>query len=136
MPDVVTCLLTNNGKLLILKRSNNVSTYKGQWGGVAGFVEPDEQPLDTAFKEIKEEVGLDRGDVTLQQKGKPLIFDDIYEGKTYHWIIHPFVFKVQKKEKIQIDWEHSELLWIPPRNLPRYHTVPHLSKLVNQLLKE
>ena len=45
MPKAVTCLLINdNGKLLILKRSKKVSTYKGQWGGVAGYIEEGESP--------------------------------------------------------------------------------------------
>ena len=46
MPRVVTCLLVNNeGDLLILKRSNRVRTYKGLWGGVAGYVEEDEESV-------------------------------------------------------------------------------------------
>ena len=54
MPNVVTCLLENNGEILILKRSEEVGTYQELWGGVAGFVEEDEDPRETAVKEIKE----------------------------------------------------------------------------------
>ena len=39
MPKVVTCILQYKNKILILKRSNKVGTYKEMWGGVAGFVE-------------------------------------------------------------------------------------------------
>jgi 8-oxo-dGTP pyrophosphatase MutT (NUDIX family) len=47
-------------KLLILKRSDKVGTYKGLWGGVAGYVEENEEPYETALKEIKEEVGIEK----------------------------------------------------------------------------
>ena len=60
MPKVVTCLLMKDSKLLILKRSDKVSTYKGLWGGVAGYIEEHEEPYETALKEIKEEVGIEK----------------------------------------------------------------------------
>ena len=39
MAKVVTCLLENKGEILILRRSEEVGTYRELWGGVAGFVE-------------------------------------------------------------------------------------------------
>ena len=59
MAKAVTCLLINDeGKLLILKRSDKVRTYRCLWGGIAGYVEENEDPYDTAVKEIREEVGI------------------------------------------------------------------------------
>ena len=135
MPRVVTCILTHKETILLLKRSNEVKTYKGMWGGVAGYIEKGEQPRDTAYKELQEEVSLTKNDVELVLEGNPHLFDDVYEGKTYHWVIYPFVFYIEKKEKIQIDWEHTELLWIPPRDIHCYNSVPHLTDLVNQLFE-
>ena len=117
MPDVVTCLLIYNDKLLILKRSEKVRTYKGLWGAVAGYIEKNEKPYDTAIKEIKEEAGLNKNDIKFVKKVKPVRITDIHEGKKYDWVIHPFVFKIEKKGKIQIDWEHIEYAWIPPQNI-------------------
>ena len=104
MPHVVTCLLVHNGKLLLLKRSNRVRTYKGQWGGVAGYIEPGETPLETAYKEIKEEAGFTQDEVLLLTEAKPVAFKDTYRGETYDWVVHPYVFEVEKKEKLDIDW--------------------------------
>ena len=53
MSQVVTCILEHDGKILLLKRSNQVGTYRGLWGGVAGYVEELEDPYDTALKEIQ-----------------------------------------------------------------------------------
>ncbi len=130
MPKVVTCLLENKGKILILKRSSKVRTYKGLWGGVAGYVEEGETPLETAIKEIKEEVDLEKDDVEFIRRIAPIKFTDFHEGKKYDWTIFPFLFYVFKKDKIKIDWEHSELKWITPSDIINYDTVPHLKEIV------
>ena len=134
MPAVVTCLLTNDeGKMLILKRSNKVKTYKGMWGGVAGYVEKGEEPYETALKEIREEVGIKEDGVSLIKRLDPIEFTDIYRGEKYDWIIHPFIFLIKKKDKIQIDWEHTQYKWILPPEITRYDTVPHLKKIISKI---
>jgi len=130
MHKVVTCLLEHNGKILILKRSLKVRTYKGLWGGVAGYIEEGETPLETSIKEIKEEVGLEEENFKLIRRIDPVKFTDFYEGKKYDWIVFPFLFSVYKKDKVKIDWEHSELKWIFPLEIINYNTVPHLKEIV------
>jgi len=136
MPKVVTCLLMKDKKILILKRSDKVSTYKGMWGGVAGYVEKHEEPYETALKEINEEVGIKKENISLLKQCDPFTFTDHYEGKKYDWKIYPFLFKIGKKDKIQIDWEHSEYRWILPSNIGRYDTVPHLKEIVLKIFDE
>lgn len=134
MPQVVTCLLEHNGKVLLLKRSNLVGTYRGLWGGVAGYVEDDEDPYDTALKEICQEtrVGLDA--ITLIKKGDPIEVLDSYEGKRYDWIVYPFLFHVQDKALVRIDWEHDEYRWVYPSDVKKLDTVPGLDDVVALLL--
>ena len=135
MPQAVTVLLINDEKkLLILKRSNRVRTYKGMWGGVAGYIEENEKPYQTAFKEIKEEVGLENEDVELLNYLDPISFTDFYEGIRYDWEIFSFLFKIKKNNKIKIDWEHSEYRWIAPSQIKKFDTVPHFKEIVSKLL--
>ena len=134
MPDVVTVLLIHNNELLILKRSEKVRTYKGLWGGVAGYVEKNEKPYDTAIKEIREEAGLEKEDIEFVKRGKTVRYTDVYEGEKYDWVIHTFVFKIEKKDKVQIDWEHSQYAWILPQNIVDYETVPQLKEIVLETL--
>lgn len=136
MPSVVTCiLLDEHENILILKRSNNVGTYKGRWSGVAGYVEEGEKPVDTAFKEIREETGLNNNDVELIKTAEPFEFTDFYEEKKYDWKVYPFLFKVRKKSKVQIDWEHINYRWIKPSDIERFEVVPRLKEVVSKLLK-
>lgn len=135
MPQVVTVLLINDEeKILILKRGNKVRTYKGMWGGVAGYIEENEKPYQTAVKEIKEEVGLENEDVEIINQLDPISFTDFYEGKRYDWEIFSFLFKIKKNSKIKIDWEHSEYRWIAPSQINKFDTVPHFKEIVSKLL--
>jgi 8-oxo-dGTP diphosphatase len=134
MPQVVTCLLEHDGKILFLKRSSLVGTYRGLWGGVAGYVEELENPYDTAIKEIRQEAGIDLDALELVRKGNPIEFSDTYEDRRYNWIVYPFLFHIKSKELVRIDWEHEEYRWISPSEVKKLNTVPGLDKVVAQLL--
>jgi 8-oxo-dGTP pyrophosphatase MutT (NUDIX family) len=136
MPDVVTCLIIDEkGRLLILKRSDKVRTYKGLWGGIAGYVEEGEKPINTAYKEIFEELGLKKEDVKLLNNISPIKFTDTYENKSYNWTIFPFLFNTYKKDKVQIDWEHTNYKWILPKDVEKFNTVPHFLDVVLKSIK-
>ena len=130
MAKVVTCLLENKGEILILRRSEDVGTYRELWGGVAGFVEEGEEPYETALKEIKEEVGIGKKEVLSVKKEDPVKFTDLYENKLYDWIVYPFLFHIKGRDMIQIDWEHTEFRWIKPSELKNYDTVPRFREIV------
>ena len=89
---------------------------------------------ETAIKEIKEEVGLEKNDVNLVKQYGPVKFSDIYEGESYDWEIYVFVFIIKKNSKINIDWEHIEKKWILPSEIGEYNTVPFLKEIVYKIL--
>jgi 8-oxo-dGTP diphosphatase len=134
MPQVVTCIIEHQGKILLFKRSNLVGTSRGLWGGVAGYVEELEAPYDTAVKEIRQETGIDLDALELVRKGDPLEFSDTYDGKRYDWIVYPFLFHVNNKELVHIDWEHEEYQWVYPSEIKKLDTVPGLDEVVRKLL--
>ena len=95
---IVTCFLKYRNKILILKRSNSVSTYQGKWAGISGYIDnPSNNPTDQAYKEIQEETGLTTNDITLVKQGIPFeIIDNTIKKK---WIVHPYLFHVKNKKK-------------------------------------
>jgi len=129
--DVVTVFLTSGGKVLVVKRSSKVRTYKGHWSGVSGYLES-EDPLKQAYQEVFEELGLGTEEVSLVKKGEPLeVFDPTRERA---WRVHPFLFVVHKPDKIRLDWENVEMRWILPEEILQLQTVPKLKETLERVL--
>lgn len=126
---VVSCFLENRAKILILKRSTKVSTYKGKWATVSGYIENYEEAIKTAKREIEEEVGLNFESCKLIKKG-----DIIYarDGDII-WAIHPFLFSIPSK-RIKLDWEHTDYKWISPKEVRKYKTVPRFKQALFSLI--
>ncbi len=122
--EVVTSFLEHAGKILLLRRSDRVSTYRGRWAGVSGSIDSGHSPEQQARVEILEETQLADADVRLLAVGEPLSIDDAETGR--RWLVHPFRFVVLHPERIQTDWEHVESRWIDPENLKDFETVPRL----------
>ena len=126
---VVTCFVVrSDGKLLALRRSDRVGTYRGKWAGVSGYLER-ESPRDQAWIELREELGLDEGALELEVEGEPLTISDQVEGKT--WLVHPFRFRLTGDPVLRLDWEHLEMKWILPREIRSLATVPNLLETWN-----
>ncbi|KAF6256070.1 hypothetical protein COO60DRAFT_148070 [Scenedesmus sp. NREL 46B-D3] len=75
-PVVTAFVRRDDGKLLVVKRSDKVGSYRHLWGGVSGGVEGSESLLDRALTEIAEEAGLTPQQLQLVSFGRPLPVDD------------------------------------------------------------
>jgi len=129
---VVTSFLESESKILILRRSDRVSTYQGRWAGVSGYMEKgaDEQ----AFIEIEEETSLTQDDLKLIKRGKPLLIRD--EKLGIKWVVHPYLFRIKDRNKIRIDWEHREIRWVDPKEIDSFETVPMLKETLARVYRK
>jgi len=128
---VVSALLRRKGRILILRRSDKVGSFQGYWSCVSGYVERGEDPLDTAIREIEEEVGIPPDRASLVRRCGPNLAETeqvIFES---HW----FLFDCDQKE-IRLDWEHEEFAWADPSRLEAYKLVPWFGDLLTQLMVE
>ena len=119
--DVVTCVLRHGGAVLLLRRSEDVGSYAGRWGAVAGHAEGD--PDAAARAEIREEAGLDPGAVTLVRRGDPFPVTDADLGT--RWVVHPYLFDCPGRA-VETNWETAEHAWIAPTAILHRETVPEL----------
>ena len=130
--DIVTSFLLNQGKILILKRSETVKTMKNMWSGISGIIENDEDPLTRAKIEIFEEVGIKENEIKLLKIGNEI---DIVspQYKNHQWHVFPFLFETNNLE-IKINWDNSDFKWIYPLELKEFDIVPSLEKVLLSLL--
>ncbi|MER5174210.1 MAG: NUDIX domain-containing protein [Candidatus Nitrosocosmicus sp.] len=123
---VVTSIIENDNKILILKRSEKVKSFKHKWAGVSGFFENNEDLLSRALIEIYEEIKLNKEDLILKKILKQITIT-IENEKSI--TIQPFYFS-SKTRDISTDWEHSEYKWIIKDQIKNYDTVPKLTEIV------
>jgi translation initiation factor 2B subunit (eIF-2B alpha/beta/delta family) len=126
--DVVTVFLRHDAAVLLLCRSDEVGSYSGQWGGVAGHVEDGDwsggHPDGAAHREIREETGLDpEADVTLVRRGDPFTVEDRELG--IRWVVHPYLFDATTRET-ETNYETTDYEWVAPTAVLRRETVPDL----------
>ncbi|MCI4319816.1 MAG: NUDIX domain-containing protein [Thermoplasmata archaeon] len=122
--DVVTAFLERaDGQILVLRRSDKVGSFRGQWAGVSGFLE-DPTAEAQALREVQEETGVPASALSLAATGR-LVF--ARDGDRV-FAVHPFRFRVGETA-IRLDWEHTEFAWIPPGELGARSTVPKLTKV-------
>jgi len=119
--DVVTSFIECDGEILLMKRSQDVRTYRGHWAGISGYLET-ERPIDQARTEIREETGIEPDQLQLVEQGDPLVVDD----NDKHWRVHPFRFQPEGDVTITLDREHTSWQWTNPAQLDTLKTVPAL----------
>lgn len=127
--DVATSFLYLDGRVLILKRSKKVGTFKEHWAAISGTVEDGETPTHAALREIEEETGLSKGKLSHVKSGNAILVDS-QEGS---FRVFPFLFRTET-ENINLNWEHSEYAWISKNELGKYKTVPKLAETLNEVL--
>ncbi|CAE6504473.1 MAG: NUDIX domain-containing protein [Candidatus Nitrosotenuis sp.] len=129
---IVTSFVTSNEKFLLLRRSEKVKSMKGLWGGVSGIIEGNEDPLSRAKIEIYEETGIDSQSIRLLKAGKEMAVSSP-QYPDHQWVIFPFLFEIENP-RISLNWENSSYVWIEPKEIYRYQTVPSLADVLFNLL--
>ena len=126
---VVTCFLESDEEILLLRRSQQVGSYRGRWAGVSGYVET--TPYEQALTEIREETGLQPKDLQLLSKSEILTVED--EELGVRWLVHPYLFHINGRAKVRTDWEHIEARWISPKDIGDFATGPRLKETLDSV---
>lgn len=126
---VVTAFVYRGERIALIKRSQQVGTYKGAWAGFSGFME--KIPLDQAYTELSEEAGLPKESMCLRGIGVPLPVEDATESRS--WLVLPFLFQLQDGAEIRTDWEAEEWGWFHPTDLEDMDMVPGLTAALDRV---
>jgi 8-oxo-dGTP pyrophosphatase MutT (NUDIX family) len=123
----VSAFLRNRGRVLVVRRSERVGSFRGRWSAISGYLEGGEDPRDRARSEILEETGI-KG-ARFRRAGEPVV---TRHGSTA-FVVHPFLFDVPTRS-VRLDWENVESRWIAPGDLPTLRTVPRLGDVLSLVL--
>jgi translation initiation factor 2B subunit (eIF-2B alpha/beta/delta family)/8-oxo-dGTP pyrophosphatase MutT (NUDIX family) len=112
------------GSVLVLKRSDKVSSYKGAWAAVSGSIEEGEDVLGAGLREVEEETGIPPSSLKFEVTGRPLSV--LGEGGDKLWVVHPILLSVIADEEVRLDWEHTECRWASRDDIASLDSVPRL----------
>lgn len=130
---VVTVFVKYREKILLMKRSNRVRTYREKWNTVAGYLDNLGPIKEKILEELNEELKISKDNISSIHIGEPYRFTDIKAKKT--WIVHPALVILKNKPKIKLDWEHTEYKWIRPEELKEFDTTPRLDESFEKAFK-
>lgn len=129
---VVTAFIRRQGQVLLLKRSDQVGSYRGCWAAVSGHIEQ-VSALQQALIEIREETGLRAEQLRLVARGAMLNVVDNEMQRC--WQVQPFLFElVDEGAEVCLDWEHDCYQWLAEERLDQCPTVPQLAKAYRSCL--
>jgi 8-oxo-dGTP diphosphatase len=129
---VVTCFVRFRGRILLLKRSEQVGTYRGLWHTVAGYLDELKPLREKILEELEEELSLGPELIAEIRLGEPYEFADPSVGKT--WLVQPALVELKDEPALKLDREHTEHRWITPEEIRGYPTVPRLEESLRRVL--
>ncbi len=124
---VVTGVVKNRDKFLILKKAPDDRNYPNKWSFCSGFVKEFESGEDTCLREIKEETGLD---ANIVKNGG--IIEVIDEEKGKKWVVAVYLCEADKEE-VKLCHENVEFKWVSLDEFKDYEFVPSLAKDLKSL---
>ena len=110
---IIDALVLKEDKILLVKRSTKLSKEPGKWAVVGGFVNRDENLLQTVKREVKEETGYSVKDITFLY----VMHSPDSPGEDRQNIKFVFFCTALDKEG-EHDWEESEVEWFNLDKLP------------------
>jgi len=114
--EVVSSVVSRNGKCILEKRPEKSRSFPGHWSLVAGKIEEGETPVEAARREIMEETSI--------KVGEPVdCMEPLYvrEGKTL-FKVYPFHFDAEDQDVV-LNEENDEYVWASVEDAERLKTV-------------
>lgn len=126
-------LVQNQGDIVFLQRAAT-GEFQGSWELPGGKVDPGDTIQTGAWREVKEETGLDVDFINVL----PEAIEDryIHEGKHSgaHYCAFGFVALTEERDIILKPDEHSTFLWLPPdRALKELNLTKTSAAAINKL---
>lgn len=114
--EVVSSVVSHDGKCILEKRPDKSHSYPGHWSLVAGKIESNESPVDAARREILEETNIKVG----EPKGRmePLY---VRERRTL-FKVYPFHFDSEGQEPV-LNEENEKYIWASIDDAEKLDTV-------------
>jgi 8-oxo-dGTP diphosphatase len=118
--------LRRGGQVLLLRRSAAASPFPGLFNGLGGHVEPGEDVLASALREVREETGLQPRGLTLRG-----VLHATEAGRNEGVLV--LVFAGDAPDETPLPPSEGEFAWLDPADPERLPLVPDLPHMLPML---
>lgn len=125
IPRVLIFLFNSKDSVLLIKGSANKARWPGKYNGIGGHVEANEDILEAALRELKEESGITR--VNIQLIGQIMINVSDISG------VALFIFSGLYDRSDFSSSQEGNLEWIKLSNIHRLPVVEDLPVLIQRI---
>lgn len=126
---IIPYRLTNQNQVEILL----VHHQKGHWAFPKGHPEGDEQPLDTALRELKEETNLTASVHDPDQSFQEMYWFTNPDGQKTHKTVQFFLGEVQPNQETKIlEAEVQDAAWVPIEEVRDKLTYPASKRVFDE----
>ncbi len=129
---VVNCVVTYEGKILVVQRSAELNFYPGYWNGVSGFLDDQRGLLQKVKEELREELGIPATKILSVQLGE--VFDQDAPKYKKTWIVHPVLVEVST-DQITLDWESRVYRWVTRKEAKKLKLLPGFDQVLEKTLR-
>ena len=129
---VMNCVVMHKRNILLVQRSKSLNFYPGYWNGVSGFLDDAKGLCEKVEEELREELGLHSKDILFIKLAEVFDQDEPKYKKT--WIVHPVLVKV-KTDKIRLDWEAKQFVWITINKAKKMKLLPGFGLVLDKIAK-
>jgi 8-oxo-dGTP diphosphatase len=123
-----------DGKVLLLRESSDYkdSAHTGKLDLPGGRVELGQKFDESLLREVQEETGLD------VEIGKSFFVNESYPiVRGENWQIIRIFFECHSKSKdVKLSEDHSEFIWIKPKEYPQYNVIENLIPVFEEFLAQ
>jgi 8-oxo-dGTP diphosphatase len=112
------------GDILMLHRNTKPGDFHaGKWNGLGGKFEPDESPLETARRELREESGIDLPPKAFTPLGV-VNFPDFKPKASEDWLVYIFLAEVPETQRGTSPCPEGTLSWVKRSELLKLNLWP------------
>jgi len=112
MLQVVAGIISHKGRILLCQRHRNSSRFPMKWEFPGGKVEDGETPEQAIVRELKEELGIDVGDIQLINN-----YNFAYKDELPFQL---YFFKILNYSGSITNVQFEDILWVKPETILDY----------------
>jgi 8-oxo-dGTP diphosphatase len=127
IPRTLVFLFDESGRVLLLKRRADSKIFPGLFNGAGGHIEAGESPITSAFRELKEETGINAVHLSL--------CGILITGSTNQIGVIVFIFKGFKGKQEAIDQGQGQPEWMALREVHNQKLVQDLYELIPKVAR-